>query len=90
MPTLNLDAAFTFTSTNQAQHVVVEVVTFSGRHIGYPVKVKADGTRQNYSIPLAVNSQYAGAMKQILLYMPKAKGSARLYKVHGVPGKKVQ
>jgi hypothetical protein len=83
MLTLKLDAAFKFVSTNKAANVTIEVVTFSGKRIAYPLKVQDDGTRQSYSIPLAVNSQYAGAMKQILLYMPKAEGSAQLYKIQG-------
>jgi hypothetical protein len=83
MPTLNLDAAFTFTTTNKAVNATIELVTFSGKRIAYPVKVLSDGKRQRYTIPLAVNAQYTGAMKQILLYMPKAKGSARVYQLQG-------
>jgi hypothetical protein len=90
MPTLNLDAAFTFSTTNKTANVVIEVVTFSGKRIAYPLKVLSDGTRQNYSIPLAVNAQYTGAMKQILLYLPKANGTLRFYKLQGSSDKKLE
>jgi len=84
MPILMIDAAFTFAATNQAQRAIAEVVTFSGKRIAYPLKVQSDGTRHSYSIPLAVNAQYMGAMKQILILLPKAEGSVRLYKIKGV------
>jgi len=83
MPTLNLDAAFTFATTNKAVNATIEVVTFSGRRIAYPITVLSDGTRQRYTIPLAVNAQYTGAMKQLLLYLPKSNGSARVYQIQG-------
>jgi len=90
LPVLELDAAFTFSSTNQAERVVVEAVPFAGKRISYALKVMSDGTRQRYQIPLKSNAQYTGAMKQLILYMPKANGSARVYQIQGSLEKKLQ
>ncbi len=84
VPILELDAAFSVNSTNADSKVIVQVVPFSGEQISYPLTVQPDGTRKNYEIRLASKPEYKGAMKQILILLPKAEGSVRLYEIKGV------
>lgn len=83
-PILELDAAFSINSTNTDSNVIVQVVPFSGERISYPLTVQPDGTRKTYAIRLASKPEYKGAMKQILILLPKAEGSVRLYEIKRV------
>ena len=88
LPALELDAAFTFASTNKALNVIVEVFPCSGKRISYSLTVQPDGTRKTYALQLNSSAEYTGAMKQINLYLPKTDGAARLYKIAGASPKK--
>jgi hypothetical protein len=88
MPVLELDAEFTFASTNKALNVIVEVSPYSGKRIPYPLTVQPDGTRKTYALQLHSNHEYAGAMKQISVYLPQTEGFVRLYKIAGASIKK--
>jgi hypothetical protein len=90
MPVLEIDAAFRVDSTNVPSKVIVQVVPFSGERLSYPLTVQPDGTRKSYSIRLASKPEYAGSMKQILILLPNAKGSVRLYKIQGALAEKCQ
>jgi hypothetical protein len=90
MPVLEIDAAFRVDSTNVLSKVIVQVVPFSGERLSYPLAVQPDGTRKRYSIRLDSKPEYAGTMKQILILLPTAKGSVRLYKMQGALAEKSQ